>query len=346
MTSIEQILLQSTRDEHREAFDYANTHTSSELLKDMEYRRVGGIAIAIARPFEGPSLDETIEAGDAPIVRFLPWGNNATKSDFNQPAQTQLLANVANRPIIAMSSPSVGSTLKLSRRDRKYIQDGDFSPVAREMLASLDELTEGKLARVAFMGASQGAAFGIATASEALRRDHFETVEGVLALGLPNVRERGRPELLNDFSKAGTVELHETLVRGGVPQLVTANHLSLHEPKRPLHFSMVTTAKMSRHPILGYALSGGMGKIDTMWQRDIPTILRNSVPLTLVSEGQGAIMPTESLQARVAELEAGHEELGLDEAMLRRLGLVSIVDGNHTLADHMPTVAALLDRIS
>lgn len=345
MPSIEQISLLPTQDEHREALDWVNAHTSEELLKDMEYRRIGGIAIAVARPFNGPSLDETLEQGDAPIVRFLPWGNNAIDGDFNQSVQTQVLSNISGRPIIAMSSPSIGSTLDLSREDRKIIKGGNFSPVAREMLAAIRELTRAKMARAAFMGASQGGTFTVSTTAEALRTDEFDSVDGALVFGLPNVIEREHLELLSDFSKAGAAELHETLIRGGVPQLVTANYFSLQKPKRPIHFTIAATTKMARHPILGYALSGGMGKVEHVWQNDIPSILRAGTPLTLVSEGEGAIMPTAALHERVAELVANSEELGLSEDMLRKLGLVSIVDGNHTLADHIPTVASFLDRI-
>ena len=343
MSTIEQLLLQSPRDEDRHVFDRTNSHTAAELLEDMRFRRIGGIAMAIAQPHGGLSLEETLEAGKAPIVRFLPWGNNAVRGDFNQPLQTQLVAEFAGRPVIAMSSPSLGSTLDLSREDRAIVGQGDFSPVAREMLSSLRELTEHKMARVAFMGASQGATFGIATAAEALDKSEFEAIKSVLALGLPNVKERSRAELMRDFSKAGQKELYETLVRGGVPQLLAALHLSLLEPKPPLRFSVETTAKMLRHPVLGYALSGGMGKVENTWENDIPMILKHDVPLTLVSEGQGAIMPTDALEERVAELEANREALGLDARMLGNLSLVSVW-GNHTIGDHMPTIAALLSR--
>ncbi len=332
-------------DAQREAINRANRTPVEKYLGNMGFQRIAGVAVAIARPFKGNSLEESIEAGQPPVFRFLPWGNLASQgNEWNQTVQTQLIADMIGRSVVAVSSPSKGSMLELSQDDRKKVAAGDFAPVAREMLGVIGAVTtEQQISKLALMGASQGATFAIATASEIAKRGEQE-VSGVLASGLPNVMERSRLQLMGDFGKAGAPELYDTLMMTGVPALIDGNNLSLRRRpgKLPFRFIAGTTIKSSSHPLLALALSAGMGQPDTIWKKDIPNILAKDVPLTLVAEGKGAIMPVDSLRERIEELynyaESGS---GLEPRQLEKLQLLSIPEGDHTMSDHVPTMAGL-----
>ncbi|HEX4662271.1 MAG TPA: hypothetical protein VH144_01520 [Candidatus Saccharimonadales bacterium] len=324
-----------------------NQITSNDILDGMSFIRQNHIAFAIANPMDGPTYEDVLDGNtdETAVVRYLPWSNMADKKEhYNHAVQTQLIADLAGVPVITASSPARGSGYELNRHDRQLITSGDFDPVSREVLNALDIITHQKLSRIAFMGASYGGVLAINSGSLAIREDRMD-VQKVLAIGLPTVKERSRRQLLSDFGQAGMGELHDTLMAGGIPQLIPANRMNLRERGKVTPYLVAEAlATNLRHPVISFALAGGMGKIATTWQRDIPVLLEHAIPTTLVSEGQGAIMPRESAVARIDELEQSMASLPTAERE-RRFGnliLTNVIDGNHTVADHIPTVARLV----
>lgn len=292
-----------------------------ELTREVK-EAPNGIKYAVLRGNNPEKYSDT----DA-LVMFNPHANTATP---NMLVRAELIRRVAEKenvvdaqgklkPVIMLSSPGIGGTsLELTKEERRFLRCGEFGPAAEKMLKAVE--AEG-FGHVALLGYSEGADMAMAGARGAYSANiDLDSV----AVGDPvGVESRSRAQLLTDFMKAP--DLKPSIERTGLD--VQQKALNTGDMMRFL-LSAATPTNLRFYK--------GM-TVDSFEARANEIIEEDRFRKFVIGYGENsAISKPEAIEPTLDRLgmNAGHNDL------------ISIrVNGaNHTWGDQLPLLAKLYMR--
>ena len=142
------------------------------------------------------------------LVLFNPHANTATANMLIRTEFIRTAARLADvrddqgklKPVIMLAMPGLvrGSSLHLTRQERKLIKNGQLGPAAKEYLNTVSYLGFG---RVALRGASEGADMALSAGRHAYSSNL--DVESLAAGDVVGVENRRLPKLALDFLSSG-----------------------------------------------------------------------------------------------------------------------------------------------
>ncbi len=297
-----------------------------DTLKQSVERSEGGVTFAMLKG-ENPSEYSDTEA----LVIFNPFANAATP---NMLVRAEFIREVAKysdvratdgklKPVVMLASPGLGgSTLRLTKEERRELKQGELGPAARELLRAVSEKEIGK---VALFGFSQGADIALAGARSAYSAN-LDTQ--AVAVGDPaGVEERSMPKLASYFFEAGAGDLKKVVEVTG-----------LNAQKKALGSGVVDFTRFgssATHPF-NLALYKGLG--NNVFEQRVQEILDEGVVDKLVV-GYGAnsaIAKPENIEPAIERL---YEQHGQDSFIS-----VRVDEGSHTCGDQLTVLAKLYMR--
>lgn len=295
-------------------------------LRQKVEKSKGGVSYAVLNGTD-PSEYSDSEA----LVIFNPFATVATPHALVKAEFVRRVAKKSNvcdadgklKPVVMLASPGLrGSSLNLTREERRDIRSGELGPAARELLRAVSEKNFG---RVALLGFSQGGDMALAGARSAYSAN-LDT--HAVAAGDPAGAEgRDMVPLAGDFFKAGAGDLKKAVKATGL----TAQ-------KEALGTGAVDFLRfgLSGSKPLNLTLYKGLGK-DVFTTRIQQILDEGRVDKLVVGYGgDSAISKPEKIEPALQTIA---EEYGQDSVISIR-----VEDAKHTWGDELALLAKLYMR--